>query len=836
MKGLVSIIAIIGLLACGSAVQAKLSPEQLKQLPPPAPRPVRFAQDIKPMLEASCVKCHGRGRSKGDFRLETRETFLQGGGSGPAVSVGNSAESYLIELVSGLDPDNVMPRKGSKLTPEQVGLLRAWIDQGLPWEKEISFAKKIPANLHPRRPELPAAREGSGLSNPIDLLLQSYWTKTKVEPAGSVEDRILARRAFLDALGLLPPPREVAAFEADRRPDKRKRLVTRLLEDNLRYAEHWLSFWNDALRNDYRGTGYIDGGRKQISSWLFSALARNLPYDQFVAQLLNPTPEAEGFIKGIVWRGVVNASQSPQMQAAQNIPQVFMGVNLKCASCHDSFINDWTVAEAYGLASIFAEAPLEIYECDKPTGRKSVVRFLYPELGEIPAGASRAERLKRLAEVMTRRENGRLTRTVVNRLWARFMGRGLVEPVDDMDQTAWSTDVLDWLAEDLSDHGYDLKRTMGLILTSRAYQMPAVSLDESRHADFVFTGPAVRRMSAEQFCDSLSSIMEVWPSAPAAEFDFTAARPPGGTPAAALPAGVKWIWKEAQAAQRAKPETVYFRKTIPFEDRPDEAFAVVTCDNSFSLYVNGKKVGSGKDFTRPNYVDLQPYLVKGPNVLAVAAVNHTPENKPPSADKPPTEADANPAGLLVYVRARTGEQVRDWGADASWVWSDVRAEGWEKAGFATQDWKPAVELGGADLAPWNLAGKLAEVVSVGKLHGEVRSALVPADPLMVALGRPPREQVITSRSSAATTLQALELTNGETLGRLMQRGSEKLVGEASRSPSALAGMLFQRALGRGPTEAESRLAGEMIGTPAQRAGVEDFLWAVAMLPEFQLIY
>ena len=82
-----------------------------------------------------------------------------------------------------------------------------------------------------------------------------------------------------------------------------------------------MTFWNDMLRNDYRGTGYIDGGRKQISSWLFKALYNNMPYDKFVAELINPTPESEGFSKGIVWRGVVNASQTPAMQAAQNTAQ-----------------------------------------------------------------------------------------------------------------------------------------------------------------------------------------------------------------------------------------------------------------------------------------------------------------------------------------------------------------------------------------------------------------------------------------------------------------------------------------------------------------------------------
>ena len=150
---------------------------------------------------------------------------------------------------------------------------------------------------------------------------------------------------------------------------------------------------------------------------------------------MNPTPGSEGFTKGIVWRGVVNASQTPQMQAAQNISQVFMGVNLKCASCHDSFINDWQLADAYGLASIYADGPLEMVECDRPTGKTAPMKFLYDELGTDRRGRSHGPRGWSSSRTsLTGPKNGRLARTIVNRLWARFMGRGLVEPVDDMEQ------------------------------------------------------------------------------------------------------------------------------------------------------------------------------------------------------------------------------------------------------------------------------------------------------------------------------------------------------------------------------------------------------------------
>jgi mono/diheme cytochrome c family protein len=653
-----------------------------RALPPAASDPVDFAKDIVPILNTSCIRCHGRGKSRGGFSLETRERMMEGGDSGDAVLAGKSGDSLLIHLVAGLDPDNVMPQKGSRLKPAQIGVLRAWIDQGAPWPDEINFAKIPPRNLHRTKVDLPALPAPSGLpagalmashqkaaAHPVDRLLAPYFAKHNVAPGAPASDRRFVRRVYLDVIGLLPSPAQVTAFVNDARPDKRVRLVDALLADRKAYAEHWLSFWNDALRNDYRGTGYIDGGRRQITPWLYDALVKNLPYDQFVAQLVNPAPGAEGFTKGIVWRGVVNASQTPPMQAAQNVSQVFMGVNLKCASCHDSFINDWQLADSYGLASIYADERLEMVECDKPTGKMAPTRFIYSELGKIDSAAARDVRLEQLASVMTGPENGRLSRTIVNRLWARFMGRGIVEPLDDMEQPAWHPELLDWLAEDLVANGYDLKKTMARILTSRAYQSEAVDVPEQVEAGaYVFTGPAIRRMSAEQFTDALSAVTGVWAEKP-------------------------------------------FR---------DVALVV-------------------------------------------------------QAGLPSSKAKAKPAQA-----AQTGQASRTVGT---------------------------------------------------------RAALIPADPLMVALGRPNREQVTTSRAAAATTLQALELANGGTLATVLEKGAKKVLAEP-RTTDQVIDLVYRRALGRAPTDTEMTLCRSLLGgegKPPTAAGVEDLLWAVVMLPEFQLM-
>ena len=802
--------------------------EAIGKLPPALGRTVDFRKDVQPILEAGCVKCHGRGKANGDWKIDTREAFLQPAESGPAVVVGDSARSHFIHLVAGTDPDSVMPQKGTKLTPEQVGILRAWVDQGLKWDPQVTFAQPPPNNLKPRRPQLPPGRS----DHPVDRFTEAYFVKHGVPSPKPVDDRLFLRRASLDVTGLLPSSEAQEAFLKDRRKDKRARLVRDLLGDRPRYAQHWLTFWNDLLRNDYAGTGYIDGGRKQISPWLYQALLDNKPYDQFVQELVNPVGGSEGFTKGIVWRGTVNASMTPPLQAAQNIGQVFMGVNLKCASCHDSFIDDWKLSDAYGLAGIYADGPLEMVLCDKPTGKVAPLKFLFPELGSVDAKAPKTNRLEQLARLITQRENGRLSRTIVNRLWARLMGRGLVEPLDVMQNVAWDPDLLDWLAEDLVEHRWDLKRTLELILTSRAYQSPSVNLPEKPEAEYTFRGPGIRRLTAEQFRDALGSIAGVWADRPSGDLDRLLAEPGS---ARKLSASAFWIWSETHAATRGTaPGTNAFVKEWVLAGIPTEATLFVHVDNSARVFLNGKRVrgADASDWSQSSVYDVRGALQVGTNLLAIEAVN--------GGD------GVNPAGLLVYARVRQSEPktrkpsgapteaILDFGTDASWKVDPRPSVDWHKAPNAA-GWAKADILGVPGMAPWNVETTLAQNVSGRQIHGSVRASLIPADPLALALGRPNREQVITTRQSLATTLQALELTNGETLARLLQRGSEKLVA-AHPDGRALAQRLFRQGLSRPPTRQELALSLELVGDKPRPEGVEDLLWSLALLPEFQLTH
>jgi hypothetical protein len=848
--------AILSLVAVFATCSPSFAQDQAgddSDLPPAAKVRVDFDSHIKPILQGSCLKCHARGKYKGGLSMETREAILRGGEGGPAAVAGKSEESPLIELVAGLDPVRRMPEKGEPLTREQVGLLRAWIDQGMAWPDGFSFGFRR-AGLAPRRPEVPASPEGLRLENPVDRFVARAASRSGTSLDWTpVSDRLFARRVHLDLVGLLPTPERLAAFEADRDPGKRAKLVASLLEDRRAYADHWLTFWNDLLRNAYRGTGFIDDGRKTITRWLYEALYENRPYDRFVHELVSPVPGTEGFTKGIVWRGVVNASQTPAVQAAQNVSQVFLGTNLKCASCHDSFVNYWKLKDAYALASVFAEKPLEIHRCDKPTGEISEVGFIYPELGNIQDDAPRAERMDQLADLLVKPENGRFARTVVNRLWAHLMGRGLVEPLDDMDQAPWDEDLLDWLASDFVEHGHDLKHTLALICTSRAYQLPSVGVaDPSGTGSYAFRGPQVKRVSAEQFLDAMSTLTGVWPQAEgtmlkadgrgqggqlaAVRAAVAAAEKEerGGTPDAPK-AAAQWLWSHGDA-EKDPGGRIFLRKVIPLESVPEKAILVATCDNELTVFVNGNKAGEGAEWSRPVAVDVTRWLRPGENVIAVEATNW-PDREHGRGTTAPAP---NPAAFIGWVGGFDGDrQVWGIGSDETWLWAkEAEGDGWKGRGFDADGWQHAVVLplaGRIYGARVDLSASALEALA-GPGSEELRAALVFDDPLLSAMGRTNREQVVTRRDSVATTLQALELTNGETLDAKLARGARRWVESHGGEPSDLVRRLYQTSFGREPTAAESDIALGLIGSPPTAEGVQDLLWILVMLPEFQLIY
>lgn len=479
-----------------------------------------FAHKVVPILQKHCIGCHGGLEAKGSFSMNTRELIIES----DQVKVGKPLESHLIELILSTDKEVQMPPfDKARLTEMEVGVLKSWIADGVAWEDGLSFAPETyEPPLKPRRPNLPTAI--GGRTSLIDRILDADMESHGVTRPKRIDDAAFLRRASLDLNGLLPTPEMLANFIADPGTDKRDRIVRQLLDDRIAYADHWLTFFNDLLRNDYSGTGFITGGRKQVSTWLYDALLTNKPFDQFARELIAPPTDAsQGYIDGIRWRGEVSAGQTVEIQFAQSVSQSFLGINMKCASCHDSFIDRWKLDEAYGLAAIYASSPMEIHRCDKPVGRQAKAQWLFPELGTIDPAATKEERLRQLAALMTHPENGRFSRTIVNRLWYRLMGRGIVHPLDAMQTKPWNEDLLDALAIHLQDNKYDLKSVLLLIATSEAYQSECVVRDkaaDSASDEFIYHGPIVRRMTAEQFLDG---VWQITGSAPAT-FDAAVSR------------------------------------------------------------------------------------------------------------------------------------------------------------------------------------------------------------------------------------------------------------------------------------------------------------------------
>jgi hypothetical protein len=785
--------------------------------------PLDFAHDIVPILRQRCGQCHTGDKKKGSFSLNTRADALAGGESGPSVVPGKSDQSELIRRVLSRDKDEQMPPDGERLSDKEVATLKRWIDGGLAWQEGLAFSgSAYEPPLRPVRVELPPPT--AGRDHPIDRLVDAYLANHKIDRPSPVSDAQFVRRLSLDLLGLLPWPEQVERFLADQRPDKRDRLVRELLADDVAYADHWLSFWNDLLRNDYTGTGFITGGRKQITGWLYRSLAQNKPYDQLVRELISPSPESEGFIQGIRWRGTVSASQSQEVQFAQNISQAFLGINMKCASCHDSFIDHWKLSDAYGLAAVYSTLPLAIHRCDKPTGATAKAAWLFPELGQINANAPQPERLQQLASLLTHPDNGRFTRTIVNRLWQRLLGRGIVHPLDAMHTEPWSADLLNFLAVDFAEHGYDLKHMLAFICTSDIYQAvtPAVK-NEPDGSEYLFRGPHARRMTAEQFVDAVWQLTGAAPARPDAQVVRTNIKAQGE--AAAAPAlQAAWIWSSDEASAAPGGQSITFRKQFKLQGAPIRAVAVITCDDEYRLLVNGREVAADNNWETVEALSLDAQLAQGANEILIVAKN--------------AGTDPSPAGLIfeTLIKFADGEPEAI-GTSGDWQWTTVQPNSRGKFAEPPDDWRPAVEI--QPIAAWNnrvgeVLPRLLHQSAAGPLR-MVRASLVKSDALMRSLGRPNRDQIVTMRPSELTTLEAIDLANGATLADTIATGAKRLLPAGGQASDDVVKQLYVAALSRPPSAGELAAAIEMLGPQPTSESVQDLLWAVIMLPEFQLV-
>ena len=287
--------------------------------------------------------------------------------------------------------------------------------------------------------------------------------KTSPQPA-LVSDALFARRVYLDVWGLLPPPEQLQAFLADRTSGQARRAgVRRCWRTTTKYAEHWISFWNDLLRNE-DGVSYFSetAGRKSITrlAALRTRLATCPTTSSSRSCSIRPEPaDPDGFLIGVNWRGETSAAVTPWMQASQNTAQVFLGVNLKCNSCHDSFVSKWKLKDAYALAAYFSPEPtLQLYRCD--VAQDELRRARLPLPGADPRAAFR--RRSPIGAPRPRRSSPIRATAGCRARSSTASGSGCSATASSPTPTRWTAsrgarELLDWLASDFVEHGYDLK-------------------------------------------------------------------------------------------------------------------------------------------------------------------------------------------------------------------------------------------------------------------------------------------------------------------------------------------------------------------------------------------
>ena len=482
--------------------------------------------EARTLLNRRCVGCHAGVTPAAGLRLDR----LPGS---PVVIVGNSAASGLIKRVSG-EPAR-MPPTGPPLSAAEIARLRAWIDAGASWpgqglpvipddngpaDPALVKALEQPgeaALLARRKQRLARVPKPTGPAN-VDAYLRARAPQGRV--SALCDDSTFVRRVHLDLVGAIPTIAEAREFTGDTKVGKRERLIDRLLARSEDYAAHWRPFWEDALASvAHNSLGGIPTNG-DFREWISRNFRENRPYDLLVAELLDPAMPGhpartvEFGDRTRVISFLRNDSQPAALTSAANVGQVFLGMRLKCASCHDHMEDAaaWPQSRFLAFAGLFGGRDMMQIRCEQSMQRTIAAGFPFRLAGApatVPSGAR--ERAHYGATLLTDPANPRFAQTIVNRLWKRYLGMGLYEPADDFreDRQSANPELLEWLAYDLMEHGFDLKHTIRRILNSRAYQasydskladtFDPIKPEAARH----FLSPSLRRLTAEQFLDSV---------------------------------------------------------------------------------------------------------------------------------------------------------------------------------------------------------------------------------------------------------------------------------------------------------------------------------------------
>jgi hypothetical protein len=363
-------------------------------------------------------------------------------------------------------------------------------------------------------------------NNFIDELTQKKWHELNIAPSDLGSDEVFARRVYLDVCGTLPTPKELARFINDKSENKRAKLVDELLE-RPEYAYYFANKWADVLRvkrgNNNQGRAY---GTFAFHAWIRDAIAADKPYDEMVREILGALGD-EGKNPPTVWyKDVLNAEQF-----VDNASQVFLGLRLACANCHHHPYEKWSQDDYWGLAAFYGRVgrksiPYPGQPQQGQQGNKQVIfiastgnvtnkrtnkpAVMRPLDGEPVTVLPGTDPRQHLLDWMVAGKNPFFAKAVANRYWAHFLGRGIVDPIDDMRVTnpPSNPELLDALAAELVKNKYSLKQLVRAICTSRTYQLSSLPNDSNKHDKQSYARYYPKRMSAEVLFDAVSQVTD----------------------------------------------------------------------------------------------------------------------------------------------------------------------------------------------------------------------------------------------------------------------------------------------------------------------------------------
>jgi hypothetical protein len=350
--------------------------------------------------------------------------------------------------------------------------------------------------------------------NVIDKAVFAKLNRMRVAPSEVCTDQEFIRRAFLDVIGVLPTPAEVKAFLDDPAPDKRGRLVDRLL-DRTEFYDYWTLKFADVLRAN--GRLIQAKGTYVFTRWIRAQLERNTPMDWFVRELL--TADGSAFKNPAA--NYYRISRDPE-NSVETTAQLFLGVRIQCAKCHNHPFERWTQDDYYGFAAFFSRVkqkkgalPDDEVVFTAPSGdvrQPRTGQVMKPKAlgGPVLEDPKQPDRRVALAAWLTGPQNPFFAKSLVNRVWFHLVGRGIVEPVDDFRDSnpASNDELLDGLTAEFVSQGFDLKKLIRSIVTSRTYQLSARTNELNENDALYFSHAYTRLLPAEVLLDAISTVTD----------------------------------------------------------------------------------------------------------------------------------------------------------------------------------------------------------------------------------------------------------------------------------------------------------------------------------------